>query len=79
MTKITDKQIQTLDEEEEEVFQAMKDLAELGKPHLALLKREMKRRGRSERSVNQIVETLQLLGRAQLGAGDKEGQFEVIQ
>ena len=79
MAKITREQIQALDEEEAEVFEAMKDLAELGKPHLALLKREMKKRGRSERSVNQIVETLALLGRVTLGASDREGTFEVIE
>jgi hypothetical protein len=77
MSKITQEQIQTLDDEEQEVFDAMKELAALGKPHLALLKREMKKRGRSERGVNLIVETLALLGRVSLGAGDREGEFEV--
>jgi hypothetical protein len=78
MAKMTHEQIQTLDEGEAEVFEAMKDLAELGKPHLALLRREMKKRGRSERSINQIVETLALLGRVMLGANDEEGNFKIM-
>lgn len=78
MSKMTQEQIQTLDGEEEEVFQAMKDLTELGKPYLALLKREMKRRGRSERNTNAIVETLTLLGRVALGAGDREGEYRIL-
>ena len=79
MSKITQEQIQTLDEDEQEVFEAMKDLAELNTPYLALLKREMKKRGRSERGVNLIVETLALLGRVSLGAGDREGQYEILE
>ncbi len=78
MAKITHEDIQKLDEEEEEVYQAMRDLAEISKPNLFLLKREMKKRGRSERRVNAIVETLVILGKVQLGAGDREGVFEVI-
>lgn len=78
MSKITQEQIQTLDEDEQEVFEAMKELDELGKPHLALLKREMKKRGRSERGVNLIIETLTLLGQVSLGAGDDEGQFKIL-
>jgi len=38
----------------------------------------MKKRGRSERRVNAIVETLAVLGKVRLGAGDREGEFEVI-
>ena len=78
MSKITHEHIQTLDEEEQEVYDAMKDLAELGSPHLALLRREMKKQGRSERSTNAIVETLTLLGRVMRGAGDDEGQFKIM-
>ena len=79
MSKITQEQIQTLDDEEQEVFEAMKELAALGKPHLALMKREMKKRGRSERGVNLIIETLTLLGRVSLGAGDDEGKFTIME
>jgi hypothetical protein len=79
MSKITHSDIQKLDEEEQEVFDAMKELAALGKPHLALLKREMKKRGRSERGINSIVETLTLLGRVSLGVGDREGQYEILE
>ena len=78
MAKITHEDIQKLDEEEEEVYQAMRDLADISKPNLFLLKREMKKRGRSERRVNAIVETLVVLGKVRLGAGDREGEFEVI-
>jgi hypothetical protein len=78
MPKMTQEQIQTLDEEEQEVFEAMKDLAEMNTPHIALLKREMKRRGRSERGVNLIIETLSLLGRVSLGAGNDEGRFKIL-
>jgi CHASE3 domain sensor protein len=78
MTKITIEQIQTLDKDEAEVYEAMKDLAELNTPHIALLNREMKRRGRSERSTNQIIETLSLLGKVMLGAGENEGRFEIV-
>ncbi len=77
VAKITREQIQALDEEETEVYEAMKDLAALDTPYIALLKREMKRRGRSERSTNQIIETLSLLGKIMLGAGDLEGRFEI--
>ena len=78
MSKITHADIQKLDEEEQEVFEAMKDLVELGRPFIALLKREMKRRGRSERRTDAIIDTLHLLGLISLGAGDEDGNFGIL-
>lgn len=78
MGKITLDDLQTLSAEEQEVYEAMKDLEGLEKAHMTLLIREMKKRGHSERAVNTAAETLHLLGLIFLCGGEKEGQFEII-